>query len=386
MTQVTDKEYLVTSQHSYGDFDLISAPVFVLHINDAGEPVYAAINDYALRKSGRPISDFLGRTAQEIYPHAYGRTAYAFHCGVRDSGVSTSYQLDLPVAGMPRSFRTTLCPDLDDEGKVTRLVGCSTDLTPEQNAQEAKVQFNTLATEMEQFVAMAAHDLRAPMRQISAIAGLLRDDLAEQDIGNIELLETLERIAAKTMDLVTEVLQHVEVAAERNPHTVFNFATLCNDICATLDPTQVHTVTSSMSTLSTDRTVMQIALCNMIENALKHGHRDKMKIKIDVRQGDPGMLEVTLTDNGMGFSSDALKVMNNSQFRAESGYGLFAVKRLISARGGTLKAQNLPIQSGAMVRFSLPGYCLEDATKSGNQKRSQDIGDQPGKDSGRRRA
>lgn len=366
----------MTSQHSYSDLDLVAAPIFVLKINDDGEPVYAAVNDFALKKSGRPLSDYLGRTALEVYPHAYGRTAYARHCGARDSGVATSYQLDVPIAGITRSVRTTLCPDLGDDGKVIRLVGCSTDLTTEKNAQDAKAQFNTLAAEMEQFVAMAAHDLRAPMRQISAITELLRDEMNEQNLGNNELLDTLNRIASKTMDLVTEVLQHVEVTAVRNPETVFSFPALCYDICETLDPTKVHNITTSVATLSTDRTVMQIALRNMIENALKHGHRDRLDIKIDVRQGLTGMLEVTLTDNGKGFSSDALKLMNHSQFRAESGYGLFAVKRLITARGGTLVAQNLPIQSGAIVRFSLPGFCIDQTAKTGRLKRRAGPSDQ----------
>lgn len=357
----------MTSQHSYSNFDLVAAPVFVLEINDDGEPVYAAFNKFGLQKSGRPLSDYLGRTALEVYSQAYGRTAYARHCAVRDTGVAISYQLDLPVGGITRSFRTTLCPVLGEDGKVTRLVGCSMDLTVEKNAAEAKVQFDTLAIEMEQFVALAAHDLRAPMRQISAITDLLREDMSDQNASNIELLDTLNKIATKTLDLVTDVLQHVEIAAVSNAETVFSFPALCYDICDTLDPTQMHNITSSTATLSTDRTVLQIALRNMIENALKHGHRDRLKIRIDVREGMPGMLEVTLTDNGKGFSSDALNVMNYSQFRAESGYGLFAVKRLISARGGTLAAQNLPNDAGAIVRFSLPGIFVNGSLKSSDQ-------------------
>ncbi|MGC1505075.1 MAG: ATP-binding protein [Sulfitobacter sp.] len=359
----------MTFQHSYSDLNLVSAPVFVLKIDGAGEPVYAAVNDYALKKADRPLSDYLGRTALEVYPHAYGRTAYDHHCAVRDKGIPTSYQLDLPIAGITRRIQTTLCPDFGADGKVARLVGCSSDLTSEKNAEDAKVQFNTLTVEMEQFVAMAAHDLRAPMRQIAAISGLLREEMHDQNLGNIELLETLNRIAEKTMELVTEVLQHVEVTTTKNPESVFSFPALCHDICETLDPTKTHNITTSTTTLSADRTVMQIALRNMIENALKHGHRDRLDIKIDVRQGRPGMVEVTVTDNGKGFSSDALKVMNHSQFRAESGYGLFAVKRLISARGGTLVAQNLPIQTGAIVRFSLPGFCIDQHTKPGTLKR-----------------
>ena len=67
------------------------------------------------------------------------------------------------------------------------------------------------------------------------------------------------------------------------------------------------------------------------------------------------MVEVTLTDNGKGFSDAALEIMNGGRFRVDSGYGLFAIKRLITARAGTLVARNLPQGTGAVVRFSLPG-------------------------------
>ncbi|WP_386625899.1 PAS domain-containing sensor histidine kinase [Sulfitobacter geojensis] len=359
----------MTSQHPYSEFDLVAAPVFVLEFNEDGAPVYAAFNKYGLKKSGRPLSDYLGKTAQEVYAQAYGRTAYAHHCAARDTGIAMSYQLDLPVGGITRNIRTTLYPDIDETGKVTRLVGCSSDLSVERNAVEAKVQFDTLAAEMEQFVALAAHDLRAPMRQISAIADLLREDITDRTASNLELLDALNKIAAKTMNLVTDVLQHVEIAAVGNTETVFSFPALCFDICDTLDPNKLHNVTTASATLRADRTVLQIALCNMIENTLKHGNRARLNIRIDVREGPAGMIEVVLTDDGNGFSSDALSVMNHSRFRAESGYGLFAVKRLISARGGTLVAQNLPNGTGAIVRFTLPGRYVGGSLKADDQAR-----------------
>ena len=52
----------MTSQHPYSEFDLVAAPVFVLEFNEDGAPVYAAFNKYGLKKSGRPLSDYLGKT------------------------------------------------------------------------------------------------------------------------------------------------------------------------------------------------------------------------------------------------------------------------------------------------------------------------------------
>lgn len=350
---------------TYGQLDLIETPVFVLELNDQNLPVYAAFNARALRTSGRPLSDYLGHTALEVYPEAYGRMAFARHCEVRDTGVSTSYQLDLPIAGVARSIRTTLHPQFDATGHITHLYGTSIDLTLERRALDAQVQFETVTKEMEQFVAMAAHDLRTPMRNVASIAALLADDFIDMGDGKVELIESLEKISTKSINLLAEVLDHVEIVSIKDRTTAFSFPALCHDIWDTLDPNGCHRLVTSTNILRADRTVMQISLRNLIDNALKHGQRDHLKIDVTTQPGMPGMIDVMITDNGAGFSKDDLKLMNGTRFRSESGYGLFAVKRLISARGGQFVARNNPDKEGAVIRFSLPGTCLNDSGSFG---------------------
>lgn len=345
-------------RRAFASLDHISAPVFVLEMNDAGAPVYVAVNAQALQQAGRPFSDYIGRTAEDVYPQAFGRTEHARHKEVMEKGVPATYQIDLPLAGEIRTVRTTLRPERDETGKVVRLYGTSKDITVEKQAIEAKIQFDTLSSEMEQFVAIAAHDLRAPMRQIAALTDLLRDGFVDMGDDKLELVGLIESVSLKSMDLIADVLSHSEIGRTETVETVFSFPALCQDICDVLDPQSAHTMTTSSATIEADRTVMQIALRNLTENAIKHGCRDSLKIDIAVQKGLPGMIEVTLTDNGVGFNEATLKVMNGGRFKVDSGYGLFGMKRLISARGGTLVARNLPCGAGAVVRFSLPGEWL----------------------------
>lgn len=352
------KGFILKPRRAFADLDHISAPIFVLEMNEDGAPVYAAMNAYALQKSGRPLSDYIGRTAEEVYPQAYGRAAHARHKDVIEKGVATTYQIDLPVGGETRTVRTTLRPERDATGAVVLLFGTSRDMTVEKQAMEAKIQFDTLSSEMEQFVALAAHDLRAPMRQIATLSGLLRDEFVNMTDDQIELLDLIENVSLKSMDLISDVLSHAEIGHNEAVETVFSFPALCQDVCDVLDPQGAHHITTSSATIEADRTALQIALRNLIENAMKHGGRDRLEIDINIQKGLPGMIEVTLTDNGVGFNEGSLKILNGGEFRVESGYGLFGMKRLISARGGTLAARNLPNGRGAAVRFSLPGEWL----------------------------
>ncbi|MEW9922105.1 ATP-binding protein [Marimonas sp. MJW-29] len=351
----------MTQTCPYAHLDLISAPVFVLEISDAGMPVYAALNACALALIGRPASDFIGRSSADVFPHAYGRTACAQHCAALTSGSSVSYQIDLPLARGISTLRSTLRPEVDQTGRVIRLWGGFVDLTAEKLAVEARKDFDTLSSEMEQFVAFAAHDLRAPMRNIAALTNLMREDAGPLGDPALDIIDLIEKITAQSMDLISDVLSHAESTATVKEESSFSFPALCHGIWDAIDPAAQHRLTTSLSNLRADRTAIRIALRNIAENAVKHGGCERLDVDISVQEDLPGMLDITVTDNGQGFTEGALEVMNGGRLRVDSGYGLFGIKRLIAARGGTLLARNLPDGAGAVVRFSLPGTLLGSA-------------------------
>ena len=346
---------MVPDGETYSVFDHVSTSIFVLEVDGRGRPVYAAVNAHALEEAGRPLSDYLGRSALDVYPLAYGRAAYARQCEALSGASSQTFELCLPVRGELRTLRTTLNPQRDEAGRVVRLFGSHVDVTPERNARAAQAEFDTLSSEMEEFVAFAAHDLRAPMKNIAMLANILREDLQSQPPETLEVVDLIENVAAKSMDLIAEVLDRAQVTGVDRYETVFSFPVICHDICATIDPQKNHVVETSLNAIKADRSAVQVALRNLVENAMKHGQRDHLRIEILVQNGMPGMIDITLIDNGRGFSDAALDAMNGGRAKLEQGFGLFGVKRLISARGGTLEARNLPDGGGAAVRFSLPG-------------------------------
>ncbi len=338
--------------------DQISSPVFVLETDQIGEPRYVAFNAFARQISGRPLSDYIGRTAAEIYGGSLGRTARERHREVAASRRTMTYEIDLPLAGTQRSVRTTLVPVPSDDGESCLLYGTSIDLTQERSTHEARVTFDTIATEMEQFIAMAAHDLRAPMRNMAQIAQLLRDDFVDHGDGKAELIDLMEEVAAKSMALITDVLNHAHAVDVSDTTCGFNFAALCRDICDVLDPHGQHRFTYPSVEISGDRTTFQIGMRNLIDNALKYGGRDSLNVDVSLTEGAPGMLDIVLTDDGAGFDTAALEFLNGGRFRTDSGYGLLGVRRMVLARGGKLTAGNRISGPGAVVRFSLPGQWI----------------------------
>ena len=350
------------SDQLFSQLDHIASPIFVLEADAQGVPRYVAFNSYARSLSARPLSDYLGRTAEDVYQGAAGLTAYRRHCEVLRTREAMTYELDLPINGTVRAIRTTLQPEICDNG-ACRLYGTSVDLTDTRTTSEAQMNFDTLTSEMEQFVAMAAHDLRAPMRNIGMIADMLRDGFVDRGDGKLELIDMMEEVSSKTMILISDVLAHAHAVDILHSEVKFNFAALCRDLCDVLDPCGQHRLTYTQAYIFADRTAYQIGIRNLIDNAIKHGNREQMHIDITVQRGEGNMLDVILSDNGEGFSAAALKFINGGAFRVDSGYGLLGVRRMVQARGGTMSASNAEFGQGAVIRLSLPGRWLS-ATNS----------------------
>ena len=341
----------------FRQLDYVATPVFVLEVLPSGAPTYVTLNASGCAMAGRPRSDFFNRTAREIYPGAFGRSAYERHCTVVASGVPLTYDIELPLGGIDRKIRTTLTPEFDDHGNVHLLYGSSIDVTAERAAQEAKVSFDTVASEMEQFIAMAAHDLRAPMRNVSLLAEMLRDDFVDHGDGKLEVIKMMEDVATKSMSLITDVLAHARATAPKNQQTTFVLKSLCRDISDVLDPQDHHKFNVTATKVTADRTAVQIALRNIIDNAVKHSQRAHLNMVITVTSAGTDRLDFTLTDDGKGFDTSALAFLNGGDFGVDSGYGLLGVRRMIAARGGSITASNGP-QGGGIIQFSMPGTCV----------------------------
>ncbi len=341
--------------------------MFVLEPDASGVPRYAAFNAYACKILGRPCEDILGRTAAELYPGPLGESVFANHCEAMRSGEVMAYETRLPIWGEARLVRTTLRAVCDDSGAVLRLVGSSVAVSGGQDAREAQEAITAQTHEMQNYIELAAHDLRAPMRNVTYIAEMLREDFEDLGDGKLELIDLLEDIGTKASGLISDVLAHAEASSLVHDTVRFDFAELASDVISVLDPMGRTSLTLEAGIVEGDRAATQIILRNLIDNAMKHcasGPNIATQLTLDIRVTDSGdgFFQIVLSDNGTGFSDPALLFLDSGQLRVDSGFGLLGVRRLIHARGGSIKAANAPEGRGAVVTITLPGSLTEDIT------------------------
>ncbi|WP_420082902.1 sensor histidine kinase (plasmid) [Streptomyces sp. JL4002] len=141
--------------------------------------------------------------------------------------------------------------------------------------------------QQEAFLADAAHDLRTPLATLRALTeGALHDDASRG-----EALSRAARLAARTGDIVDDLLTRARLAAGVTPvrREPLRLDQLVESI---LDdtPTAGHRirVTAQPVVVTADPTLLRRAVANLLDNALTHGHQP----------GAPADVEITLTADG----------------------------------------------------------------------------------------
>ncbi len=346
--------------------DLIEHPIFALEADEEGTPRYVAFNACALSILGRPLDAIIGKSARDVYPGHLGETAMRHHKKMLLTGTAKSYEILLPFGSEQRLVRTSLRPVLDKHGRAIRLIGTSTDVTSEVVTKTVQDSVANIQQEMEEFVSLAAHDLRTPMRHINVIADMLRDGFQDLGDGKLELIDMLESVGTKSMSLIGDILRHADATTAKEQKAEFSLTEVIKDIMGLLDPIGKCVVHMPDCKIRADRQAVQIILRNLVDNAVKHGASDDhswidsvpLTLRFSVASPHRGTLEFSLEDNGKGFEDPDVMFRDSRALKSEGGFGLLGIRRLLHARNGTLTAENLPDGTGAKIGFSLPGTIL----------------------------
>lgn len=108
-----------------------------------------------------------------------------------------------------------------------------------------------------------------------------------------------------------------------------------------------------------DAKVLDIALTNLFDNAIRYSPKGKVRISIS---GVNGIAKLIIKDNGIGIDKDDMRHIFGKFFRGknakiidpnQSGIGLYATKKIIEIHGGKISLHS-DINSGTIVEVNLP--------------------------------
>ena len=331
-------------------------PIRLIEMNNSGLPVYRFYNQFACAATGVTPEQVLGKSAAEVFPDEGGCEATQKHREVCLTREPLTYVHYLHLAAGLRTLQTTLVPLPCSEDSDLLIIGTTKDLTAQLTSEAAWLKAETSHQEILRFTELAAHDLRTPMRQVTAMVDILREDFQDLGDGKADVLDKIQAVSARTMSLITNLLTRSAGFLASGEVEEFYLGALSADLFIMLDPLRHHNLTKDTATITADKTAVQIVLRNLIDNALKHNQPKAIDVHISVAQSkQSNMLDFTVADNGKGFTDPDTVFDERKDAQKSGGFGLPAIRRLVVSRGGEISSQSHPEKPGATIVFSLPG-------------------------------
>ena len=224
----------------------------------------------------------------------------------------------------------------------------------------------------DEFINIAAHELRGPIQPILGLAEVLRYRKRDRDSSNSsvvkedddKLLDIIIRNAKRLLRLEQNILdiariesQSLKLEKERFD-LIQKIQNVINDFGNELSNEKIQLVfTPSQKEpifVNADKVRIFEVISNLLSNAVKFTKEGR--ITINAEKKDTQVL-VSIKDTGSGIQPELMpklfsKYVTNSPLG--TGVGLFISKSIIEAHGGKIWAENNPDGKGATFTFRLP--------------------------------
>ena len=242
-------------------------------------------------------------------------------------------------------------------------------LYEKRNAAEEKLKI--LATELErsnreleQFAAIASHDLKEPLVTVGGFLGLLKRryerDLDAEAIRHIRhAMESVERMER----LIVDLLEYSRVCTQAKPFQAIDSSEVLGialkNLAGRLHSKRVLVTHDPLPEIIADSTQIGQLFQNLIGNGIKFCRNDEPRIHISaVRNGKEHIFSVK--DNGIGIAPECMneiftpfrRLHDKGEFPG-TGLGLSTCARIVERHRGRIWVESKP-DEGSIFYFTIP--------------------------------
>jgi two-component system phosphate regulon sensor histidine kinase PhoR len=227
------------------------------------------------------------------------------------------------------------------------------------------------------FVANVSHELRTPLSILRGYIETLLDTPKTPREELTRILRVMERHSNR-LELLVEDLLTLAQLESGNPNLQMGdvdlssfFREMIRDLEKKLTGKQLSIIVDvppDLSPIRADRTRLQEALYNLLDNAVKYS-RERGEIRLIALRRD-GEIELTVSDDGIGIAKEDLPRIFERFYRADkargpdevrgTGLGLAIVKHIAQLHGGRVEAES-ELAKGTTIRVILPSASARDS-------------------------
>lgn len=288
----------------------------------------------------------------------------ASHQKKRLKGVSDTYEVSVTIKnGTQSHWLISGAPRYNEKGEVIGSIGIHLDITQQK---ELALQKERLLHELErsnmglqEYAHVVSHDLKSPLRSISALASWLAEDYQEKlgSDGMAQLGLMQDKIAVMD-NLITGILKYSSIGSDKVAFETFNVRELIEEIKGSIFwPEHIAlNFESTLPAIKADKTQIQQLFQNLLSNAITYNDKAKGLIEIGVEE-NPQYWKFFIKDNGMGIKNEyhqkifeVFQSIGNKPFA--TGIGLSIVKKVVQNHSGHISLES-ELGKGTTFYFSI---------------------------------
>ena len=260
----------------------------------------------------------------------------------------------------------------DDEAVLLERVGTLVDLALQraelfEQERLSRRDAESANAELETLLYSVSHDLRSPLISVLGYLDVLRQEHGAELAG--EGPHYLERISVNAVymqSLIADLLELSRIGRSDPPAVDLDLRPLAEQVldgARMAHPQADLRVEGPLAVVRMSDVRARQLVTNLVDNALKHGGRDDLRIAVSAVPLDGGGLRLQVSDDGRGvppeYRARVLRVferLDAARSSSGTGMGLAICKRIVESVGGTLEVDGPPdgADTGTTVCVDLP--------------------------------
>lgn len=231
-----------------------------------------------------------------------------------------------------------------------------------EETERLNIELQSVNQDLKDFAYVVSHDLKAPLRGISSLAGWLATDFGNKlgDDGN-KMIEMLMGRIQRMNSLIDGILQYSRVGRIQEEKVLVNIQDVIESIIQMIKPPEniIIKTDNKLPEILLEETRITQVFQNLIENAIKYMDKDNGLISIgNTDLGNKWQFYVS--DNGPGidekYRERVFKIFQtlNPRDKVEgTGIGLTIVKKIIELYNEKVWIES-NVGQGTTIKFTLP--------------------------------
>jgi len=268
--------------------------------------------------------------------------------------------------GSTRWVKNTLVRHFDSQGKLQSYDGLLKDITERKQTQKKQTellkQIEKANREQKEFAYVASHDLKAPLRGISSLAGWISSDYGDKlgDKGQEQIDLLLGRVD-RMQKLIDGILQYSRVGRVEEEKMAVDLNELVPEIIDLLAPPEniEIVIDNELPAVECGETRITQVFQNLLSNAVKYIDKPQGQIRIGcVEEGN--CWKFSVADNGSGIEEEhferifqIFQTLSRHDENGGTGIGLTVVKKIVELYGGEIWVES-KLGEGTTFLFTLP--------------------------------